>query len=95
MKRALGRPDPYAKLRPRVHYEPNWALTEKRTVHTSHVHQRSPPRFGTTATGSTNAFWLSNSGVATLEHSAAHGNGIAPAIIRPAISPVSRPGWQR
>jgi len=63
-----------------IAHSPKWDLTEKSVLHTSHVHAKSAPRFAGSASGTTNAYWLSNTGVATINQAR---NGVTPAIIRP------------
>ena len=70
-------------------YEPRYSLTDRRS-RSMGLHVRAPPRFGTTPTGSVNAFWLTNTGIVAINGVR---NGITPAIIRPACSPIKR--WRR
>ena len=71
-------------------YTPKYSLTDKAVLCKFSVNARAPPRFGTTPTGSQNAFWLSNAGVIAINGAP---NGITPAIIRPECSPIKR--WRR
>ena len=71
-------------------YAPKYSLTDKAVLCKFSVNARAPPRFGTTPTGSQNAFWLSNAGVIAINGAR---NGITPAIIRPECSPIKR--WRR
>ena len=71
-------------------YAPKYSLTDKAVLCKFSVNARAPPRFGTTPTGSQNAFWLTNAGVIAINGAR---NGIAPAIIRPECSPIKR--WRR
>ena len=71
-------------------YAPKYSLTDKAVLCKFSVNARAPPRFGTTPTGSQNAFWPSNAGVIAINGAR---NGITPAIIRPECSPIKR--WRR
>ena len=90
MARQTERPDINPKYAyGHIAHSPKWDLTERSVLHTSHVHAKSAPRFAGSATGTTNAYWLSNTGVATINQAR---NGVTPAIIRPNYrgSPKSR-----
>ena len=81
MAKQTERPDINPKyLYGHIAHNPKWDLTERSTPHTSQIHAKSAPRFAGSATGTTNAYWLSNTGVRTINQAR---NGVAPAIIRP------------
>ena len=88
MKRQTQRPDINPKYAyGHIAHNPTFTLTERSTLHTSHVHAKAAPRFAGSATGTTNAYWLSNAGVATINQAR---NGVQPAIIRPNYTPIRR-----